>query len=192
MKTADLYISVDIETDGPIPGPYSMLSLGLCVAGRFDGDTYERRDPSDETLYLELAPISTSFDKEALSVSNLNRAELIRSGTDPREAMAQVAEWITSTSNQDRPVICAYPAAFDWLFLYWYLENFAAKLNPVGFSSCLDMKSVYATKAKVPFELAGLDDLPPELTSERPHTHNALDDAVEQADIFSNLFTWRG
>lgn len=192
MDSADLYISVDIEADGPIPGPYSMLALGLCVAGRFDGTAYEPRDPSEQTLYLELAPISATFDEKALSVSKLDRAELVRTGTDPREAMARVGKWITSVSGTDRPVICAYPAAFDWLFLYWYLERFAAESNPVGFSSCLDMKSVYTAKAKVPLDRAGRDDLPRELSSKRPHTHNALDDALEQADIFSKLFTWRG
>lgn len=190
MESADLYISVDIEADGPIPGPYSMLAIGLCVAGRFDGETYERREPSEETLYLELAPISESFEEQALSVSNLDRAELIDAGTDPGEAMTRTAEWIAAVSGQDRAVICAYPAAFDWLFVYWYLQSFAES-NPIGFSSCLDMKTLYAAKAKVPFEEAGLNDLPAELTSSRPHTHNALDDALQQAEIFSKLFIWK-
>ncbi|WP_329414971.1 hypothetical protein OG802_28390 [Streptomyces sp. NBC_00704] len=26
----------------------------------------------------------------------------------------------------------------------------------------------------------------------RPHTHHALDDAVEQAELFANLMAWRG
>jgi hypothetical protein len=30
----DIYFSADIETDGPIPGPYSMLSFGI-EPGRF-------------------------------------------------------------------------------------------------------------------------------------------------------------
>lgn len=28
MPTPEIYISTDVETDGPIPGPHSMLSLG--------------------------------------------------------------------------------------------------------------------------------------------------------------------
>jgi hypothetical protein len=167
-----------------------MLAVGLCVAGRFDGDAYERRDPAGDSLYLELKPISAKFDPEALGVSHLDRDELSRDGSAPDEAMTEVAGWIASVSDADRPVICAYPAAFDWLFLYWYLERFASESNPVGFSSCLDMKSIYATKAGVPLGQAGLDDLPTALSSTRPHTHNALDDALQQADIFSNLFTW--
>ena len=191
MSSADLYISVDVEADGPIPGPYSMLAIGLCVAGRFDGGAYERSEPSEKTLYLELAPISATFDEEALSVSKLDRAELVHNGLDPHAAMSRIGQWIAGVSGTDRPVICAYPASFDWLFLYWYLERFAKESNPVGFSSCFDMKSAFAAKAGVPFDDAGLDDLPLELTSDRPHTHNALDDALEQADIFSKLFTWK-
>lgn len=38
----DLYISADVETDGPIPGPYSMLSFGLAVVGSYDGHRFER------------------------------------------------------------------------------------------------------------------------------------------------------
>ena len=32
----EIYISTDVETDGPIPGRYSMLAFGLAVAGTFD------------------------------------------------------------------------------------------------------------------------------------------------------------
>ena len=34
--------------------------------------------------------------------------------------------------------------------------------------------------------------MPAALLSARPHTHNALDDAVEQAELFQNLFRWGG
>src|SRR5262245_56668885 len=37
MPAVDVYFSADVETDGPIPGPYSMLSFALVQAGRFDG-----------------------------------------------------------------------------------------------------------------------------------------------------------
>jgi hypothetical protein len=28
----EVYISVDVEADGPVPGRYSLVSLGACVA----------------------------------------------------------------------------------------------------------------------------------------------------------------
>lgn len=191
MAEADIYISVDLEADGPIPGPFSMLAVGLCVAGRFDGKRYEARDPEERSLYLELAPISDRFDPGALRVSALNRERLRSEGADPLEGMRRIGEWIAASGSGERPVICAYPASFDWLFLYWYLERFAPDTNPLGFSSCLDMKSMYATKAGVSLAEAGRDQLPAELRSDRAHTHNALDDAIEQAEIFSKLFTWK-
>lgn len=169
-----------------------MLAVGLCIAGRFDGGSYEARNPEDCTLYLELAPISKEFDPDALAVAGLDRDKLRQGGEQPEEAMRQVGEWIASACSEDRAVICAYPAAFDWLFLYWYLQRFAPDANPVGFSSYIDMKTMYATKAGVTLGHAGRDDLPTELRSERPHTHNALDDAIEQAEIFSKLFIWKG
>ena len=54
------------------------------------------------------------------------------------------------------------------------------------------MKSMYQQKAIVTLDKAGRDDFPASLTSRVQHTHNALDDAVEQAEIFSRLFAWEG
>jgi hypothetical protein len=188
--TADLYLSVDIEADGPIPGPYSMLSLGLCVAGRFDGAVYERRNPAACTFYTELRPISGQYEPASLEVSRLDRDALITSGADPTAAMRDLAAWIFDAAGEDRPIVCAYPAAFDWVFVYWYLRRFGPEPSPLSFSSCLDVKTMYAVKAGVPFSQAGRDDLPASLGSRRSHTHNALDDALEQADVFSNIIEW--
>ena len=49
MPRPDLYFSVDIEADGPIPGPYSMVSLGACVAGTYDGATFTAHRPGART-----------------------------------------------------------------------------------------------------------------------------------------------
>jgi hypothetical protein len=54
------------------------------------------------------------------------------------------------------------------------------------------MKTIFQQKARVTLDRAGRKDLPPELRSTHPHTHNALDDAIEQAEIFNRLFAWEG
>ena len=82
-----------------------------------------------------------------------------------------------------------YPVVFDWMFIYWYFMHFIGE-SPFGFSGALDMKTMYQQKARLTLDRAGRTDLPPELASERRHTHNALDDAVEQAEIFNRLFVW--
>lgn len=186
----DVYFSADIEADGPIPGPYSMLAFGLAVSSEFDGRTFIPRDPSQATFYRELRPISDSVDPNALRVSHLDRDLLLRQGADAGEAMRAASQWIAAQAGDDVPVLVAYPLAFDWMFLHWYFVRFLGE-SPFGFAHGLDMKTMYQQKARVSIGQAGRDDLPQSLRSQRSHTHNALDDAIEQADIFNKLFIWR-
>ena len=100
----DTYISVDIEADGPIPGVYSMISIGMALAGRFDGQRFEAVDPSTETFYAELAPISEEFDPQALAVSGLDRDALRREGEDPAVAMSRAADWVDRVAAGTEPM----------------------------------------------------------------------------------------
>jgi hypothetical protein len=186
----DLYISADVEADGPIPGPYSMSSIGMVAAATFDGTTFTRLDLT-ETFYRELKPISERFDEAAAAVSGLDRAELIASGHEPAAAMTECVAWLgeVAAGFRARPIFVAYPLGFDWLFTYWYLMQFAGS-SPFGHSGHLDMKSIFATKARVPVRTVGKRSMPKHLLSRRTHTHNALDDAIEQAELFANLFEW--
>ncbi|MFF8971335.1 exonuclease domain-containing protein [Streptomyces sp. NPDC014995] len=186
-----LYISVDIEADGPIPGPYSMLSLGAAVAGVQDADGFTAADPERHTFYRELRPISEDFVPEALAVSGLDRERLREEGLEPALALARFTGWVREVSGGAQPVMCGYPASYDWTFLYWYLIRFTGA-NPFGHSGCLDMKTLYATKAGVPLRSVAKGTMPRELLSERRHTHHALDDAVEQAELFARLMEWPG
>lgn len=186
----DLYISADVETDGRIPGPFSMLSFGLTVVGSYAGDRLHRVSPGSETFYRELRPISESFEQEALDVNGLDRRRLLSSGTEPANAMEDAATWVRQVAGGRRPVLVAYPVAFDWSFLYWYFERFAASGSPFGFSSCLDIRTLYQATAGTVHDASGKDSMPSVLIPEAPHTHNALDDALEQGELFANVFEW--
>lgn len=85
MISDELYISVDVETSGPIPGEYSLLSIGACLVS----------DPSS-SVYLELQPENSKYDPEALAVSGLNLDLLHQEGTPPLEAMHTFENWATS------------------------------------------------------------------------------------------------
>jgi DNA polymerase III epsilon subunit-like protein len=186
---ADLYISADIETDGPIPGPFSMLSFALVVAGSFDGHEFRRCDPRQRTFYRELAPISENFEHEALDVNGLDRDRLATEGLHPREAMSEASDWVLEAADQYRAVLVAYPVAFDWAFLYWYFIRFTGS-SPFGYSSCLDIRTLYQARAHTVHDLSSKRHMPANLRASSLHTHNALDDAVEQAELFTNVFTW--
>ena len=77
----DVYFSADVETDGPIPGRFSMLSFGMVGAGTFDGIRFERPQNYEATFYRELRPISDEFQDEALQINGLDRDRLGRHST---------------------------------------------------------------------------------------------------------------
>lgn len=191
---ADLYISCDIEADGPVPGPYSMLSFGMSVAGRYDGTTFTHHHPFEKTFYAELKPISDAFVPEALAVSGLDRPALVENGRDPAEAMTAAARWVQEAGADAKatPVFAAYPLGFDWMWIYWYFVQYSETGSPFGHSRALDMKTFYAARGRTQIRESIKAKMPRHLLSRRRHTHHALDDAVEQAELLQNLMTWDG
>ena len=188
----DVYFSADVETDGPIPGPFSMLSFGLVLAGTFDGKAFSRPEDYTQSFYRELRPISDEFQVDALKVNGLDRDRLLREGTPPTTAMTEAAKWVSARAGAGRPILVAYPLSFDWSFLYWYFISFSKNGSPFNHSQCFDVKTAFAVKAHIPISSAGRSRLMQNLRSNGVHTHNALDDAIEQAQVFANLFEWGG
>ena len=188
----DVYFSADVETDGPIPGPFSILSFALVYAGSFDGNRFERPNDLETTFYREVKPISDSFEPDALRVNGLDRERLCREGASPAVAMAEASCWVREVAGIGRPVLVAYPLSFDWTWLYWYFIRFSQEGSPFEYSRCFDIKTAFAVKARLPISESGRSRLLRLLRSSRKHTHNALDDAIEQAEIFAKVFEWEG
>jgi DNA polymerase III epsilon subunit-like protein len=185
----DVYISADVETDGPIPGPFSMLSFAFVEVGRSDGTSLIRPQTA-RSFYRELKPISEQFEPEALAINGLDRELLGREGTEPRDAMDDARRWVREISGEASPILVAFPLSFDWTWLYWYFIRFGSD-SPFNHSRCFDIKTAYAVKGHRTVATSGRDQLVPELRPQLAHTHHALDDAREQAEIFARLFAWQ-
>ncbi|MER9341912.1 3'-5' exoribonuclease [Mesorhizobium sp. M0601] len=192
LRRTDVYFSADVETDGPIPGPFSMLSFAIVYAGRYDGERFERPVSYDQVFYRELSPISDEFQIEALKINGLDRNRLVIDGDDPVRAMSDAFIWIKSISEDAYPVLVAYPLSFDWNWLYWYFMKYSNRGSPFDYSRCFDIKTAFAVKSATPIAEAGRSHLPINLASSKKHTHHAIDDAIEQAEIFANIFEWEG
>lgn len=188
----DAYFSADVETDGSIPGPFSILSFALVYAGSFDGKDFRRPQNYQTSFYRELKPISNNFEQAALNVNGLDRDFLLRHGMAPEQAMTEANEWVNSIAQDSKPVLVAYPLSFDWTWLYWYFVRFSPLGSPFGYSRCFDLKTAFAVRGGLPISRAGRSNIPEALGSGHLHTHNALDDAIEQAEIFANIFEWDG
>jgi DNA polymerase III epsilon subunit-like protein len=167
----EIYISVDIEASGPIPGEYSMLSIGACPT-----------DDIDNGFYTELQPISEKYVREALEVCGLSVEKLMKTGVSPHEAMRKFADWTKSTARERKPVFVGYNAPFDWSFVNYYFIKFTGE-NPYGVSA-LDIKSVWLGMTGSTWLETTKTEIKRSLGLEIEHTHNALDDAREQAMIF--------
>lgn len=188
----DVYFSADIETDGAIPGPYSILSFALVYAGSFDGVRFERPQSYSRTFYRELKPISDEFEPEALEVNGLDRDALKKRGLLPSQAMDEAFDWITDIAGGGSSVFVAYPLSFDWTWLYWYFVRFCKRGSPFGYSRCFDIKTAVSIKTGRTTTESSRRNIPLEFRPRRAHTHHALDDAIEQAEIFANVFEWEG
>ncbi len=190
QKQIDVYFSADVETDGPIPGPFSMLSFAMVYAGRFDGTKFDRPVAFDLSFYRELRPISKDFQPEALRVNGLDRERICREGADPQRAMSEACRWVRELATGGRAVLVAYPLSFDWSWLYWYFMHFSLDGSPFNHSGCFDVKTAYAIKAGIPIASAGRANLERQLGVRRQHAHRALEDAIAQAELFGKLFEW--
>lgn len=175
----EVYISTDIESDGPIPGPYSMLSFASAAFhnGKMVG-TF--------TANLELLPGAEAHpDTKKFWNENAKAYAATRvSPLDPSAAMSSYVAWVKSLGG--KPVFVAYPAGFDFLFMYWYMISFAGE-SPFSFSA-LDTKTLAMAALGCPYRNATKRNFPKRWFSEgRPHTHVALDDAIEQGEMFVRI-----
>ena len=170
----EAYISVDVETAGPVPSAYALLSLGACLI-----------DDPERSFYAELQPTTGEAVPAALAVSGLSLDQLAVSGLPPAEAMGRFAAWVEEVAGGRRPVLVAFNAAFDWMFVADYFHRCGVP-NPFGHSA-LDLKSLYMGVVGGPWSgtsfaaVAARFGLPAELP------HHALEDARIQAEVFRRL-----
>jgi len=175
----EIYVSTDIETDGPVAGKHSLLSIGSAayladkeLLGTFSAnlETLPASAPDPKTA----AWWATQPDAWSACRQNLEA---------PAVALRRYVAWLKAFGG--RPVFVGYPAAFDFSFVYWYLTEFAGE-NPFGYSA-IDIKTYAMALLRKPYRACGKQSMPPEWFDPVPHTHVALDDAIEQGQLFCNM-----
>ncbi len=176
---SEIYISTDVETDGPIPGPHSMLSFGS-AAYMADKTLVSTFSANLETLPGAVADPRTA---EWWTTQPDAWAACRKDPQSPERAMRDYVDWIRSLGG--KPVFVAYPAAFDFLFIYWYLIRFTGA-SPFSHSA-LDMKSYAMAVLRTGYRESTKRNMPKQWFDEFPHTHVALDDAIEQGALFCNM-----
>jgi hypothetical protein len=181
---AEIYVSTDIETDGPIPGPHSMLSFASAAF------TADKRMVSTFEANLRTLPGAEGHPDTMAWWRTQPEAWAAHrvSPRDPAEAMPAYVAWVKTLPG--KPVFVGYPAGFDFLFVYWYLIRFAGE-SPFSFSA-LDIKSYVMAVLGTSYRDTVKRNMPRSWFGPTPHTHKALDDAIGQGELFCNILAARG
>jgi ribonuclease T len=168
----EAYFSVDVETAGPIPSRYSLLSIGACLVF----------DPSNR-FYVELQPVNDKFTAEALQITGLDMTQLKANGLEPREALERFSDWVNqNTPTGEKPVFVAFNAPFDWMFVAEYFYRYLGH-NPFGHKA-LDIKAYYMGQNNTLWNQTGYEKITSHFDIQASLPHNALEDAMIQALIF--------
>jgi hypothetical protein len=175
----EVYVSTDVESDGPIPGPHSILSFAS-AAFLPDKTLVDTFTANLKTLPGATAdPATMNWWQQHPEKWAAARADL----QDPELAMRRYVDWVGKLPG--RPVFVAYPAGFDFLFVYWYLIRFVGD-SPFSFSA-LDIKTYAMALLKTEYRESVKRHMPRRWFEAQPHTHIALDDALEQGFLFCNM-----
>jgi hypothetical protein len=180
----EVYISTDVETDGPIPGPNSMLSLGSAAFS--EGGTMRGTFSANFQTLPGAAPDQDTqkwWESQSKDVYEACRSN----PEDPKQVMLRYANWLENMKDKGRsPVFVGYPAGFDFLFTYWYLMKFAG-FSPFSFSA-IDIKTFVMAELGSNYRESTKRNMPKRwFKGLPPHTHRALDDAIEQGQLFMNI-----
>ena len=177
--SAEIYVSTDIEADGPIPGPHSMLSFAS-AAYTEDKQLIATFSANLETLPGAAAhPVQAAWWKTQEAAWAACRTDL----RQPEEAMLAYVAWVEALPG--KPVFVGMPAGFDFTFMFWYMMRFTGRC-PFSWSA-LDIKTLAFAMTGLPYRKCIKPRMPKHWFDDHPHTHVALDDAIEQGALFCNM-----
>jgi len=176
----EIYVSTDVETDGPIPGPHSMLSFGSAaytaskkLVGTFEANLETLPDAKGD-------PDTMRWWDSQPQAWTAHRQNLV----SPERAMKDYVDWVKKLPGI--PVFVGYPAGFDFLFIYYYLIYFTGN-SPFSFSA-VDIKTFAMATLGTDYRQSTKKNMPKAWFDKGlPHTHKALDDAIEQGALFCNM-----
>lgn len=175
----DVFVAIDVETNGAIPGINALLSLGA--------EAYTNDGRAIDFFQMNIKqPFGTLPDKSTMDFWANNQTAYKLATADQQDVqmvMYAFSDFLTRMKEYGKPVFLAYPTAFDTMWVYWYLVRYTGE-SPIGFAS-VDMRSYFMGQRHLrPFSKTGKDWMP---KSHMLHQHDSLGDAREQADIFFSM-----
>lgn len=161
------FFVVDVESDGPIPPKYSMVSFAAVKV----------EDPIVTSFSVRIVPISDLWVPEALAVSGLSREECFK-GQQPSVAMAAFRQWLLTVNKSGRPIFMSDNVAYDWQWMNYYFHYYLGE-NPFGWSG-RRIGDLYAGLTKNMYAKW-------KFLRKTKHTHDPLDDARGNVEVLLEM-----
>lgn len=191
----EIFISIDIEADGPVPGEYSMLSFGA-VAFDKDGEELDYFYKKLEKLPgAKEHPETMKWWKDFPEMWE----EVNRDKESPEKAMNEFNDWLKQLAEKSgkKLTFVGMPIAFDFMFIKWYFAKFVEEhkikndfdfligINGIDvrtFAMALLGKNNYSCW-KMSEEIEKFGTIIPK----KENAHHALADARWQGKVFMQL-----
>jgi hypothetical protein len=158
-------VVIDVESDGPCPGLYSMISLGAVVV-----------EPGfARTFKATFSPISNKWNADALAISKISRKEHSEY-TPAKQSTLEFYAWLTTLG--EKPTMWSDNPAYDWQWVNYYLHLYVGK-NPMGWSARRISDLWCGMQGALNSRWKHLRDA--------PHTHDPLDDALGNAQALLKM-----
>lgn len=177
---SEIYLATAIETDGPVPGRCSMLSLASAA--------YQRDKTLVSTFSVNLEELpGAEGDAETRAWWKSKPEAWAVCRHEPEavgDAMREYAHWLVHLPGT--PVFVGYPAATPFMFVNWYLQKYAGR-NPFG-RGALDLRTMAMVLLGRPYHQAKMRNMPDAwLNDSPPRTYVALDDAMSVGRLLCHM-----
>jgi len=181
---SEIFISADIEADGKLVAVNSMLSLGS-VAFTVDLAGYHQISTFEENL-LELPGAIRDVDVMEWWKGFPDSWKRIRENAeDPAIVMKRYLTWIKSLNS--KCALVADPAAYDFMWIYWYLLRFTGE-RPFGWSALCARTYAMCMLKEEGWVHFSKKSIPARFKSDHPHDHTPLNDSIQQGQEFAAMY----
>jgi hypothetical protein len=161
------------------PKPENYISVDI------EGTEHTPRTEVEEwgTAIREIGACEVGNLQNRFFVKFFDRGYPIKQLISQKEGMEQFEAWL---KQFEHPIFVSFNS-WDWVHVMYYFWKFLGRC-PFGLPGrSIDIKVYFMGREGKPYQKTHKHAVTKRYPTNFPHTHNGLDDAIEQADIFAKM-----
>lgn len=191
QEKEELILSFDVEASGPAPSVSSMVALGVVAVLNNSIPLNNWVIDSKQWCLKEVLPKDQKCFDEFWSKHMPVWEFILKNAIEPKKAMEELSDWLKELSKTYKLSWVAKPAAYDWMWLQCYYEQFGPEGKfPIGFKA-EDINGFRNTIQTIPMEEATRNNFTKFIEpTDIPLTHYPVEDAKRQAYMYLRSKEW--